>query len=167
MLCRKSIEMGWQGRVTAQHCRAMELYPENYFRKLVALLKQGGVGVVSDPHTGPLAARVKDLLAAGVPVALGQDDIQDAYYPFGENNMLQVAFLASHLLSMLTFDDMELLYDMVTTGAAKVLGLKDHELKVGGTADLVVLDVPDVYQAIWYHRAPAYVIKNGVDITLR
>lgn len=100
-------------------------------------------------------------------MALGQDDIQDAYYPFGENNMLQVAFLASHLLSMLTFDDMELLYDMVTTGAAKVLGLKDHELKVGGTADLVVLDVPDVYQAIWYHRAPAYVIKNGVDITLR
>ena len=166
MLCKQSIAMGWQGRVTAQHCRAMELYPENYFRKLVGLLKKAGVGLVSDPHTGPLAARVKDLLAAGVPVALGQDDIQDAYYPFGECNMLQITFLASHLLQMLTLEDMELLYDMITTSAARVLGIKGHELKVGGNADLVVLDEEDVYHAIWYHRAPVYVIKNGRDISL-
>ena len=165
MLCKKSIEIGWQGRVTAQHCRAMELYPENYFRKLVTLLKQAGVGIVSDPQTGSLAARVKDLLEAGVLVALGQDDIQDAYYPFGECNMLQVAFLASHLLRMVTFDDMELLYDMITVNAAKVLGIEGHELKVGGNADLVVLDQKDVYHAIWYHRAPVYVIKNGEEIT--
>jgi len=167
MLCKETIAMGWQGRVTAQHCRAMELYPENYFRKLVGLLKKAEIGVVSDPHTGPLAARVRDLLEAGVPVALGQDDIQDAYYPFGECNMLQVAFLASHLLQMRTFGDMEILYDMITTGAAKVLGIGGHELKVGGNADLVVLDEEDVYHAIWYHRAPLYVIKNGRDITLR
>ncbi len=166
MLCKQAIAMGWQGRVTAQHCRAMELYPENYFRKLVSLLKKAGVGLVSDPHTGPLAARVKDLLAAGVPVALGQDDIQDAYYPFGENNMLQVAFLASHLLQMRTFEDMDLLYDMITTSAAKVLGIEGHELKVGGNADLVVLDEEDVYHAIWYHRAPVYVLKNGQVINL-
>jgi len=167
MLCKETIAMGWQGRVTAQHCRAMELYPENYFRKLVSLLKKASIGVVSDPHTGPLAARVRDLLEAGVPVALGQDDIQDAYYPFGECNMLQIAFLASHLLQMRTFEDMELLYDMITTGAAKVLGISGHEMKVGGNADLVVLDEEDVYHAIWYHRAPLYVIKNGRDITLK
>lgn len=167
MLCKETIAMGWQGRVTAQHCRAMELYPENYFRKLVSLLKKAEIGVVSDPHTGPLAARVRDLLEAGVPVALGQDDIQDAYYPFGECNMLQIAFLASHLLQMRTFEDMELLYDMITTGAAKVLGIGGHKLKVGGNADLVVLDEEDVYHAIWYHRAPLYVIKNGRDITLK
>lgn len=166
MLCKKSIEMGWQGRVTAQHCRAMELYNENYFRKLVALMKQAGIGLVSDPHTGPLHARVRDLLAAGIPVALGQDDVADAYYPFGECNMLEVAFLASHLLWMTTFDDMELLYDMVTTSAAKVLGMKGHELKVGGNADLVVLDEENVYHAIWHHNAPVHVIKDGVEVTL-
>lgn len=167
MLCKKSIEMGWQGRVTAQHCRAIGLYNENYFRKIVALMKAGGVGLVSDPHTGPLHARVRDLVAAGIPIALGQDDIADAYYPYGENNMLQVAFLASHLLWMTTFKDMEILYDMITTSAAKVLGIENHELKVGGNADLVVLDEADVYHAIWQHRAPVYVIKDGKDITLK
>ena len=167
MLCKKAIEMGWQGRVTAQHCRAIELYNENYFRKVIALMKKAGMGLVSDPHTGPLHARVKDLLAAGIPVALGQDDISDAYYPYGECNMLQVAFLASHLLWMTSFADMELLYDMITTSAAKVLGIKGHELTVGGNADLVVLEQQDVWHAIWKHTPPAYVIKDGVDVTLR
>ena len=167
MLCRKSIEMGWQGRVTAQHCRAMCTYPENYFRKLVTLIKEAGIGIVSDPQTGPLAARVKDLIEAGVPVALGQDDVQDAYYPFGECNMLQVAFLAAHILNMRTFGDMELLYDMITVKAAEVLGMKGHVLEVGGNADIVVLDQPDAYHAIWYHTAPKHVIMKGKEITVK
>lgn len=75
----------------------MSLYPEPYFQKLAALLRQAGMPVVTDPHTGPLHARVRELLDAGILVCLGQDDVSDAYYPFGRNNMLEVAFLASHL----------------------------------------------------------------------
>ncbi|MDR0350956.1 MAG: amidohydrolase family protein [Coriobacteriales bacterium] len=164
MYCHKAIEKGWQGRVTAQHCRAMALYGENYFRKLVVLMKRAGVGLVADPHTGPLYARVRDLAAAGIPVALGQDDVADAYYPFGECNMLQIAFLAVHLMWMTTFEDMELLYDMITWRAADVLGIKRHRLEVGARADLVVLQDEDVYHAIWHHRPPAYVIKNGMVV---
>lgn len=167
MYAVKAIETGMQGRVTAQHCRAMALYEENYFRKVVALMKQAGVGLVSDPQTGPLHARVKDLLAAGVNVALGQDDIADAYYPFGRNNMLEVAFLAVHLLWMTTFDGMEKIYDMITTSAARALGMKGHSLEPGGNADLVILDAEDVYHAIWEHNAPRYVIRNGVDVTVK
>jgi cytosine deaminase len=161
MCCRKAIEKGWQGRVTAQHCRAMSLYGENYFRKLLALMKKADIGLVADPHTGPLHARVRDLIAAGIPVALGQDDVADAYYPFGECNMLQVAFLAAHLMWMTTFEDMDLLYDMITWRAADVLGIKGHRLEVGGNADLVILQDEDVYRAIWRHRCPSHVIKDG------
>ena len=166
MFALRAHKEGWQGRVTAQHCRAMALYGENYFRKLVTLLKRAGIGLVADPHTGPLHARVRDLAAAGIPVALGQDDIADAYYPFGRCNMLEVAFLASHLMWMTSFADMELLYDMITTSAAKVLGIRGHVLEVGGNADLVVLEAPDVYHAIWEHRAPLHVIRNGREVTL-
>lgn len=166
MVALRTIKEGWQGRVTAQHCRAMALYGENYFRKLVTLLKKAGIGLVADPHTGPLHARVRDLAAAGIPVALGQDDIADAYYPFGRCNMLEVAFLAVHLMWMTSFADMELLYDMITTSAAKVLGIKGHVLEVGGNADLVVLQAEDVYHAIWEHEAPLHVIKDGREVTV-
>jgi cytosine deaminase len=167
MAALKTIETGWQGRVTAQHCRSMAMYEENYFRKISALLKQAKIGVVSDPHTGPLHARVRDLLASGVDVALGQDDIADAYYPFGRCNMLEVAFLAVHLLWMTSFRDMEAIYDLVTTSAARVLGIKNHALRPGGNADLVILEDKDVYHAIWNHRPPKYVIRGGVDVTPR
>ncbi len=161
MLIKKVIEMGWEGRATGQHCRAMMLYPENQFRKLCTLLKRARMGVISDPQTGPLHARVLDLIKEGIPVGLGQDDINDAYYTFGQNNMLEVAFLGAHLLRMCSDRDLELVYDMVTTMAAKVLNMKNHELKVGGDADLVVLKEKDIKHAIWYHEEPIYVVKNG------
>jgi len=127
----EAIRRGWQGRALAHHARAMALYPQPYFQKIAALLKRAKMAIVSDPHTGPLHARVKELLAEGVTVCLGQDDVSDAYYPFGRNNMLEVAFLAAHLLWMTTNRELETLYDMVTFNAAQAMNLKDHQLKVG------------------------------------
>ena len=166
MLAVKTLQEGWEGRVTAQHARAMALYPEPYYRKIRALLKKAQIGVVSDPQTGPLYARVKDLYHNGVRIALGQDDIADAYYPFGRNNMLEVAFLAAHLMWMTSRAEMEILYDLITTNAAQALGIEDFGLAVGNVADLVVLNAGSVWEALWSHEAPRYVIKNGRDITL-
>jgi len=167
MLVKKTIEEGWHGRVTVQHARAMALYPEPYYRKIEHLLKEGRVGLVSDPQTGPLYARVRSLYEAGVSVALGQDDIADAYYPFGRNNMLEVAFLAAHLMWMTTFDDMKILYNLVTTNAAKALGIPNFQLAEGNPANIVVLNAKSEWEAIWNHEAPRTVIKNGKNITMR
>ena len=167
MLAVKTIEEGWVGRVMVHHARAMQLYPEPYFRKTVALLKRAQIGVVSDPQTGPLHARVRDLYDEGIGIALGQDDIADAYYPFGRNNMLEVAFLAAHLLWMTTFEEMEVLYDLITTKAAQAMAIKDFELKEGNKANLVILNAKNVWEALTDHEAPLYVIKEGKDVTLK
>ena len=165
MLAVKTIKEGWEGRVMVHHARAMQLYPEPYFRKIVALLKRAKIGVVSDPQTGPLHARVRDLYDEGVGIALGQDDIADAYYPFGRNNMLEVAFLTAHLLWMTTFEEMEILYDLITTKAAQAMAIKDFELKEGNKANLVVLDVENIWEAFTNHEAPCHVIKDGKEVT--
>ena len=157
----EAIRRGWQGRALAHHARAMALYPQPYFQKVAALLKQAKMTVVSDPHTGPLHARVKELLTEGVNVCLGQDDISDAYYPFGRNNLLEVAFLAAHLLWMTTRREMETLYDMITVNAAQAMNVENHQLKVGANANLVVLDAPNVLEALRNHSMPVCVISNG------
>jgi cytosine deaminase len=161
LMARAAIARGWEGRALAHHCRAMALYDEAYFRELVPLLKRARVPVVSDPHTGPLHARVRELLSAGVTVCLGQDDISDAYYPFGRNNMLEVAFLASHLLWMTGRAEIERLYDMVTTDAAKAMNVGEFGLAVGKPAHLVVLGATDVIEALRWHAPPAHVISHG------
>jgi cytosine deaminase len=161
VMATETIKNGWQGRSLAHHARAMSLYAKPYLQKLCALLKKADMGVVSDPHTGPLHARVRELLEEKVLVCLGQDDISDAYYPYGRNNMLEVAFLNSHLLWFTTKEDMETLYDMVTKNAARAIGVKDFELKVGALANFVVLDQPNVLEALRFHERPSYVISHG------
>jgi len=157
----EAIRRGWQGRALAHHARAMELYPQPYFQKVTALLKQAQMAVVSDPHTGPLHARVKELLEEGVTVCLGQDDISDGYYPFGRNNMLEVAFLAAHLLWMTTNREIESLYDMITVNAGRAMNIGAHALRIGSPANLVVLTAPNVLEALREHAAPLYVISHG------
>lgn len=157
----EAIKRGWQGRVLAHHARAQSMYPKPYLQKLAALLKQADMGLVTDPHTGPLHARVRELLEENVLVCLGQDDISDAYYPFGRNNMLEVAFLASHLLWMTTAGEMETLYDMISVKAMQAMGLRDIELKPGAPAHLVVLPQDNVLDALRYHSEPSMVISHG------
>jgi len=161
MLALALIREGMVGRGLAHHARAMALYPMPYFQKLSAILKKAKLGVVSDPHTGPLHARVRELLAEGNQVCLGMDDISDAYYPFGRNNMLEVAFLNSHILWMTSRQDMETLYDMVTVRAAQCMHISDYGLEVGKTANLVILQEPDVLEALRSHSEPAHVISHG------
>lgn len=161
VMALETIKRGWQGRSLAHHARAMALYPTPYFQKVAALLKKAGMGVVSDPHTGPLHARVREMLAENVLVCLGQDDISDAYYPFGRNNMMEVAFLCAHMLWFTTYADLETLYDMVTTKAAQCIGLENYELKTGGVADLVVLREKNVVETLRNHEAPLHVIAGG------
>jgi cytosine/adenosine deaminase-related metal-dependent hydrolase len=50
---------------------------------------------------------------------------------------------------------------------ALTLGIKEFELKEGNRANLVVLNAESVWEAIWSHEAPLYVIRDGRDITLK
>jgi cytosine deaminase len=161
MMAVEALARRWDGRALAHHCRAMSLYPMPYVQRLARILQKARVAVVTDPHTGPLHVRVKELFAEGVTVCLGQDDICDGYYPFGRNNMLEVAFLASHLLWMMTRLEMEKLYHMITVDAAAAINLGQFGFAEGSPANLVVLDQSDVVEALRFHGPPAHVISHG------
>ncbi len=161
MLAVELVRTGLVGRGIANHARAVGTYAEPSVRRLAGLARQAGLGFVSDPHTGPLRLPVFLMQDLGVPVALGQDDIEDAYYPFGRHNMLEIAFLAAHALEAISAPAMERVFDSVTTMAARVLGIADHRLEVGGNADLVVLDGSSLREALTRHSAPRYVVASG------
>jgi cytosine deaminase len=161
MLAEAMLEHDLVGRGVANHARAVGLYARPTLERLAGLVKRAGLGFVSDPHTGPLHLPVRELTAMGVPVALGQDDIEDAYYPFGRHNMVEVAFLAAHALGAVDTAGVDLVYDAVSTTAARVLGVSGHRLEEGGNADLVVHHQRTLRSVLAHHEAPAYVVASG------
>lgn len=161
MVASKTIDEGMIGRVQACHARAMQLYPESYARRVALLCKKAQIGVVSSPHTGPFHTRIDLLRRYGVNVALGQDDCSDAYYPYGRCNMLEVAFLASHILRKMAPKDVEELYDMITVNPSKMIGTWRGAISAGNQANLVVLAEKDVTSALASHGKPAAVIGQG------
>lgn len=161
MLAQAMLRHGLRGRGVACHARALGHYADDRQAAVLELVRDAGLGLVSDPHTGSVALPVARALAAGVAVALGQDDIEDAYYPFGRHNLLEVAFLAAHLLDMRSAPQQEVLVDLVTTSAARVLGLPDYGLRAGGPADLLVHDAARTVDLLARHAPPRVVVRAG------
>ena len=88
-----TVKFGLGGRVTASHCTAMGSYEPYYSSKLHGFLKRAGINIVVNPYANSLIqgrldvypkrrgfAQLKELLAAGVNVSLGNDVIMDPWY---------------------------------------------------------------------------------------
>ncbi len=161
LLATALIRHGLVGRGVANHARALGLYTGPTLEPLARLARRARLGFVSDPHTGSLHLPVLELTAMGLPIALGQDDIEDAFYPFGRHNMVEIAFLAAHALRAFDQPGLDLVYDAVTTTAADVLGVPGHRLEPGGNADLVVHHHAGLREVLAHHAAPAHVLASG------
>ncbi len=164
MLATEMIRQGLVGRGIAHHARAIGTYAEPSVRRLAGLAKRADLRFVSAPHTGPIRLPVQTMWESGIAVAFGQDDIEDAYYPFGRHNMLEVAFLAAHALGMVSTTGIGAVFDAVTTMAADVLGIDGHRLEVGGNADLVVHGRSSLSDVMAWHEAPRYVVASGAVV---
>ncbi|MEM9158252.1 MAG: amidohydrolase family protein [Verrucomicrobiota bacterium] len=163
MMCRKAIETGWEGRCLAHHCRALSVYDSSYKNDILyPLMRDAGVSLVSNPHTGPLHASPREMDAAGINLCLGQDDVTDAYYPFGRNNMLEVAFLAAHVWMLTRREEGEVLLDMVTSRAAVGMGLEDYGLAVGCSADMVIVQGDSPREALRFHEVDTVIRKGNL-----
>jgi len=173
-LAEKTVAERYQGRVTAGHTCALAAYPDDYARKVIRKVKQANINMITNPVTNLVIqgrgdkqpvrrgiTRVKELLAAGVNVTFGQDCVNDAFYPFGRADMLEVANITAHAAHMSTPDEIRTVFQMMTYNAARTLGVLHDYGVVGKRADLVVIDAASVKDAIRMQPDRRWVIKGG------
>jgi cytosine deaminase len=105
----------------------------------------------------PVAA----LLAAGVTVFAGSDNIRDAWSPFGSPCMLERAMWIAYRGDFRRDEEIEAMLGLVTTGAARALGLADYGVREGCPADLVIVDAECPAEAVASRPQPKLVMKGG------
>jgi len=174
-MAAKTIENGYQGRVTADHVCALASYDDYHAERVIRALKLANMTVETNPETnlvvqGRLDAypkrrgltRVKELVRSGVNVTYGQDCVSDAFYPFGKADLLQTGFVLALAAQMTAPSEIEAVLDMVTTNAAKAMRISaEYGIQVGKRADLVVVDAASVPEALRLQPDRLSVIKEG------
>lgn len=160
------VARGLEGRVTLSHgCILAALDPDEAMR-LIAGLARARITVIALPETnlflqdrgvGTPRRRgitlVRELLAAGVTVRFGTDNVRDWFYPFGDGDMLDTALIATigaHL------DD----------EAALLAGLCDGRaaLQPGEAADLVLIPAESLDDALARRPAGRITVKAGMVV---
>jgi cytosine deaminase len=178
VMAADTLEQGWQRRVTASHCTAMHSYDDAYAFKLLRLLARAQVNIVANPFDNIVLqgrfdtypkrrgiTRVKELLAAGVNVALGHDSIMDPWFPLGRGDMLAAAQLALFLCHMSGHSEIDDVFDLITINAAKTLRIQDcYGIEEGKPADFLILDAPSAFEALRLLPARLHVFKAGREI---
>jgi cytosine deaminase len=172
-LAERTIAAGMQGQVTAGHCCSLAFMDEGEAGRVIERVAAAGISIVTLPSCNLVlmgrgmqppprgVTRVKELLAAGVNVCAGSDNVQDPFNPFGSYDPLQSAHFTAHIAHMTGADELAACREMVTSRAAAALGLDGYGLRVGAPADLVVLDTIDPHEAVTAPPPRLATFKNG------
>lgn len=175
VLAARAYESGLKERVTASHTTAMHSYNNAYAYKLFGLLRKSKINIIANPlvnthlqgrfDTYPKRrgiTRVKELLADGINVSFGHDDIFDPWYPLGDGNMRDVLHMGLHVCQMMGYEEILESYKIITYNAAKTLNLGDsYGIKEGNPASFIVLNSDNFYNALNEKKEVLYNFTKG------
>ena len=173
-LTAETVRHGLQGRVTGSHLTSMHSMDNYYVSKLLPLMAEAEMNVVSNPlinitlqgrhDTYPKRrgmTRVPELMDAGVKVAFGHDCVMDPWYSLGSADMLEVASMGLHVAQLTGVEQMKSCFRAVTEIPAAILGLEGYGLEKGCNADLVILQAADPVDALRLKANRLFVIRHG------
>lgn len=166
------MEMG--ARVTASHTTAMHSYNGAYTSRLFRLLKLSGINFVANPLVNihlqgrfddyPKRrgiTRVKEMLAAGINVCFGHDDVFDPWYPLGTGNMLQVLHMGLHVCQLMGYQQIDEGLRLITHNSARTFGLHDYGIQTGNPANMIILPVESGFDAVRCQSSVRWSIRQG------
>lgn len=173
-LCQKTIDEGYQGRVSVGHLTALHALPEEKLTPILELMAQAQISVMALPATDlHLGARndeynvrravtpIRKLRDAGVNVCIATNNIRNAFTPYGNGDIFQTAMIAIPVAHLGGADDLPTVLPMITENPAKALKLDGYGIGEGNKANLVILDTKVVNDAIIDIPTRLFVIKDG------
>ena len=162
----ETLALGLEGRVSASHCCSLASVPDAAARRTIEKVAAAGITVIAQPalnlylqDRGDRTPRargvtlVRELLDAGVEVRFGSDNVCDVFYPYGDADPLESAFLAALTAHV---DDEDVLLAGICGGRTRI--------EAGDPADLVLLDAGSVREAVARRPGARTVLRAGQEL---
>ncbi len=167
LVADETLALGLEGRVSASHCCSLASVPDAAARRTIEKVAAAGITVIAQPalnlylqDRGDRTPRargvtlVRELLDAGVEVRFGSDNVCDVFYPYGDADPLESAFLAALTAHV---DDEDVLLAGICDGRTRI--------EAGDPADLVLLDAGSVREAVARRPGARTVVRAGQELT--
>ena len=152
---------GLNGRVSVSHAYGLGDVAPEVVDRIAAALAEAGVSIMTNAPGDRAFPPILQLRAAGVRVFTGNDNIQDAWWPYGNGDMLQRAMLVGYRSGFYTDEELGVALHMATEAGAAVLGKGDYGLKVGNEATFVVVKAPNAAAAVAAVPAERAIVRSG------
>ena len=175
-LASETLERGIGDRTTASHVTALHSYPNAYADKLIRLLAESGVSVITNPLSNAVLqgryddyprrrghTRIDELREAGVTVGVGQDDVVDLFHSYGDGDPLKTLFVLVHFAHMNGKGDVRTLWDMLTEANASIFGLESdtYGIQEGAEGSIVVYDGRSPFDVLRTQSPRTLVLNRG------
>jgi len=119
VVCAEALKRDMGDQVVAGHCTAMHSYPNPYAAKIIGLVAESGIQIVTNPLDNIVLqgrydsyprrrghTRVDALWDAGCSVGIGHDSVQDPWYRLGTANLVDAAYMLVHYAHLTGEDQM-------------------------------------------------------------
>lgn len=172
----ETLRRGWQGRVCVGHMTKLAALEPAALDALAPKLVEAGISVLALPASDLYIMSRKDthnvrrgvapihrLGDLGVNVGVAVNNTQNLFTPFGDGDVLKVCWLLAEVLQLGSDAQQAQCLAMGTTQAARSIGLV-HGITEGNPADLVLLGVKTVPEAIALLPAERLVFKHGTPV---
>jgi len=160
-IAARTCAAGLQGRVSVSHAYALGQVPEDVLERIGATLANAGVSILTNAPGDHAFPPILRLRAAGVNVFAGNDNIRDAWWPYGNADMLQRAMLIGYRSGFYSDEDLNVALTMATSAGATVMEKSDYGLKVGNEATFIVIKAANAAAAVAAAPAERRMVRRG------
>ncbi|MDR3373877.1 MAG: amidohydrolase family protein [Ancalomicrobiaceae bacterium] len=157
----RTLAAGLEGRVVVSHAFCLGELGHADFAATAGLLAKAEIAIMTTaPGPVPMPP-VKRLMAAGVRVISGSDNIRDAWSPFGNGDLLERAGIVCDRQDFRDDADLELAFSLVTDAPSRVIGRGPAVVAVGAPADFVLVAASSVAETVAKRPTERTVFKRG------
>lgn len=160
-IAARTAALGLNGRVSVSHAYGLGDVAPGVVDRVAAALAQAGVSIMTNAPGDRAFPPILQLRAAGVRVFTGNDNIQDAWWPYGNGDMLQRAMLVGYRAGFYTDEELRVALHMATEAGAAVLEKSGYGLKVGNEATFIVVKAPNAAAAVAAVPADRAIVRSG------